>query len=137
MYDFTAVGEKEVRQVLSQRRDFLRQELRRLDDTLGFYGEKSVERGVSKEMPLVAASTPKQRPTQGPSEAILAAVQAHPGQPLRVIVNGALDKGVRTKAKDAKHMLRNTVDVLLKAGRIVRLDGKLYPKETVESAVSV
>ncbi len=128
MYSFAdGVGLKEVTQVLKGRREYVAAELKKLDEALVFYGEKSVERTVSKEPQSKAPSKP------GPSAAVLAAVKENPGQPLRVVVDSALAKGVATVAKDPKHMLRNTVDVLLKAKKLARLDGKLYPATEVRT----
>ena len=120
----TDIGKRDVAQVLLGRREMLKQELRTLDQTLGFYApEKSVERIVSREPQPQRNS---KRP--GPSAALLAMVKDNPkGLAIRDVVNGALASGVNSKAKDLKHMLRNTVDVLVKRAALVKLDGKLYP----------
>lgn len=116
----TDIGTRDVTQVLLARRELVQRELRNLDQAIGFYApEKPVERVTNRE--------PAKARRLGPSAAILAEVNASPGLVLRDAVNGALAKGVHSKAKDVKHMLRNTVDVLLKRGALVRLDGKLYP----------
>src|SRR5687767_7982230 len=117
------VGTKEVAQIIRERREVLRAELQKLDEVLVHYGDRSVVRAVSKE-PMPAQ---KAAPKPGPSVAVLNEVKVNPGQSMATIVNGALAKGVKSSARDPKHMLRNTVDMLVKAGRLARLDGKLYP----------
>ena len=117
------VGLREVAQVLTQRREVIRQELRRIEDTLGFYeGPAPAPKAPPVEKaPVTRAKLP------GPSAAVLAVVQATPGLLMRDVVNTAFANGVRSRAKDPKHMLRNTVDVLLRRKAIQKLDGKLYP----------